>query len=88
MKRRMAKMEYPVELLLSDEYIEFSQKVADLHVKKKLLKEEFKTKLDELQKKLKDDCKNVDAEAKVLVKNWESWALQQSTGQKGEKDVR
>jgi len=69
-------MEYPIELLLSDEYVEFSKKVADLHNKKKLLKDEFKAKLEELQKVLKDACKAVDDEAKVLLSEWENWVKQ------------
>lgn len=75
-------MEHSIELLLSDEYVDFSKKVADLHVKKKILKDEFKAKFEELQKTLKEVCKNIDEEAKVLVKNWETWAA----GQKGEKN--
>ena len=66
-------MEHPVELLLSDEYVEFSKKVTDLHVKKKSLKDAFKVKIEELQKQLKDACKSVDDEAKVLAQEWELW---------------
>ena len=83
----MSELNYSIELLLSDEYVDFSKKVADLHVKKKALKDEFKAKFEELQKTLKEVCKNIDEEAKVLVKNWESWTSQQpQTGQKGEKN--
>ena len=81
-------MEHSIELLLSDEYVDFSKKVADLHVKKKALKDEFKAKLEELQKALKEVCKNIDEEAKVLVKNWENWTTEQQKVEKKNEPIR
>ena len=81
-------MEHSIELLLSDEYVDFSKKVADLHVKKKALKDEFKAKLEELQKALKEVCKNIDEEAKLLVKNWENWTAEQQKVEKKNEPIR
>jgi len=75
-------METSVELLLSDEYVIFSQKIVDLHNKKKSLKEDFKVKFEELQKNLKELCKSVDDEAKILMQEWNS---QETKLKKGEK---
>jgi predicted transport protein len=84
----MSELNYPIELLLSDEYVDFSKKVADLHIKKKAFKDEFKAKFEELQKALKEVCKNIDEEAKVLVKNWENWTAEQQKVEKKNEPIR
>jgi len=58
------------EILLSDEFADFSGKVTALHEKKKELKMEFKKYFE----KHKADVKGIDEEAKKLQDEFNSWA--------------
>lgn len=66
-------MSEQIEFLLSDEYVQFSQKIAEIHAWKKALKEEFKKKYDEYQKSLT----SMDDEAKLALQNFEQWKGQE-----------
>lgn len=57
------------ELLLSDEFVAFSQAVATVHEEKKVLEEEFKKHFEEYKSRKKDlESKVAQASAK-----WEEW---------------
>lgn len=58
------------EVLLSDEFAEFSGKVTALHEKKKELKMEFKRYFE----KHKAEVKGIDEEAKKLQDSFNIWA--------------
>jgi hypothetical protein len=58
-----------VELLLSDEYVAFSNRIAEIHVDKKKKKEDFKVVYAEFQQNLVA----LDEEAKKLAEEWEAW---------------
>jgi hypothetical protein len=63
-----------VEYLLTDEYVEFSQKVAAIHAEKKTLKEAFKKQYEEFQLKVKE----LDDGAKEAIATWEQWKLEKA----------
>lgn len=58
-----------LEHVLSDEFVEFSTKVADVHNRKKILKEEFRKATVEFQANLA----NLNEEATTLVGEFETW---------------
>jgi hypothetical protein len=62
-------MTLPPEVLLSDQFAEFSGKVTALHEKKKELVTEFKKAYE----KHKADVKAIDDEASELQKNFNAW---------------
>lgn len=55
--------------LLSDEFIEFSKKISDIHSKKKALKAELK----EFYDKVSSQIKTLDKEAVILNDEFEAW---------------
>ena len=55
------------ELLLSDEFVEFSAKIADLHAKKKQLTAEIKSLIQKHQKEIAD----ITEEAQKLTNEFE-----------------
>lgn len=62
------------EMLLSDEFVEFSRAVASIHEEKKILEEEFKKQFDNYKSKKKDfEARVSEASAK-----WEDWKKSQS----------
>ena len=66
------------ELLLSDEFVSFSQAIAAVHEEKKTLEEEFKKYFDEYKGKKKDmEAKVASASAK-----WEDWKKSQLSAKK------
>jgi uncharacterized protein (UPF0335 family) len=56
-----------VDVLLSDDFVQFSSKVAELHEKKKKLNADFKKLYEEHKKSLK----TIDGEAAKLQKEFE-----------------
>lgn len=58
-----------IDVLLSDEFVEFSTKIADVHSRKKSKQEELKTIYD----KFKLEIKALDDEASELVGEFEAW---------------
>lgn len=61
------------ELLLTDEFVAFSQAVATVHEEKKVLEEEFKKHFEEYKSKKKDfESRVATASAK-----WEEWKMAQ-----------
>lgn len=60
-----------IDVFLSDQYVEFSKKIAEIHTKKKTMKEEFKAKFEEFNKQLKV----LDDEARKAVAEWEAWKV-------------
>lgn len=69
------------ELLLSDEFVEFSKVVASVHEEKKALEEEFKKHFEDYKSKKKDfESKVASANAK-----WEEWKKTQLASKKSEK---
>lgn len=65
-------MTHPPEVLLSDEFAEFSGQVTALHEKKKELKMDFKRYFE----KHKAEVKGIDEEAKKLQDGFNLWADQ------------
>lgn len=66
------------EMLLSDEFAEFSAAIATVHHEKKILEEEFKKHFDAYKAKKKEfEAKVADASAK-----WEDWKKSQSAEKK------
>ena len=58
-----------VDILLTDEYVEFAKKVADIHTKKKTNQAEFK----EVYDKFKADLAALDVEVAEEQSKFESW---------------
>ena len=58
-----------LEYLLSDEYVQFSQRIAEIHALKKSCKEEFKRKHEEYQANLK----SLDTKALEAAQKFEEW---------------
>ena len=66
------------EMLLSDEFVEFSRVVAAIHEEKKVLEEEFKKQFDNYKAKKKEfEVRVSEASAK-----WEEWKKSQSVAKK------
>lgn len=61
------------ELLLTDEFVAFSQAVASVHEEKKVLEEEFKKHFDEYKSKKKE----LEAKVGIASEKWESWKASQ-----------
>ena len=72
-----------VEYLLTDEYVEFSQKVASIHAEKKTLKDEFKKQYEAFQIRQKE----LDESAKEAIAAWEAWKLEKSKEEETEEAV-
>ena len=66
------------DLLLTDEFVEFSKAIAAIHEEKKVLEEEFKRHFDLYKSKKKEFESKV---AEVSTK-WEDWKKAQSTAKK------
>ena len=62
-------METPIELLLTDEYVNFSTKLAEIHFERKELKEAWKKKHEEFQANLKA----LEKRAWDAVGEWDEW---------------
>lgn len=62
------------EFLLTDEYAEYTQQIAKLHVSKKQREEEMKRLFEEF----KEEMANLEKEAKDLHTRWEHWKNQQN----------
>lgn len=58
-----------IDMLLSDEFVEFSGKIKELHERKKTKQSEFKALYD----KFKAEVQAMDDEAKGLQKDFETW---------------
>jgi hypothetical protein len=73
-----------LELLLTDEFIGFSAKIAEIHQKKKVAQEEFKKVFDAY----KAGIAQLDADAKEAQQAWEDWKLKAAEGHKAERAKR
>jgi len=69
-----------IDIFLSDKYVEFSQKIAEIHTKKKAMKDEFKAKFEAFNKELK----TMDDEARKIVAAFEEWKKSAETAAKSE----
>ena len=58
-----------IDTLLTDEFVVFSQKVSEIHVEKKKMKQELKDVYEKINAKMKE----LDMEAKLLNENFEKW---------------
>jgi iron-sulfur cluster repair protein YtfE (RIC family) len=67
--------------LLSDEFVTFSQKVAEIHAQKKKLKIDLKEYYDRISSQIK----SLDKEATVLSDEFESWKTEHAGKEKVEK---
>ena len=66
------------EMLLSDEFVEFSKAVAAIHEEKKVLEEDFKKQFDNYKAKKKEfEARVSEASAK-----WEDWKNTQTAAKK------
>lgn len=68
--------------LLSDEFVTFSQKVAEIHAQKKKLKADLKEYYD----KISSQMKSLDKEATVLSDEFEQWKTEHADKEKSGKD--
>lgn len=59
----------PVEVLLSEQFVEFSTKVQEIAAAKKKLKADFKEVYDKYQ----TDCKSLDESAMQAQTQFEEW---------------
>lgn len=62
-----------MDWLLSDEFVIFSQKIAEIHAQKKKLKQE----LQDLYKEIQSKIKGLDDEAVALQAEFEQWKTDQ-----------
>jgi iron-sulfur cluster repair protein YtfE (RIC family) len=67
--------------LLSDEFVTFSQKVAEIHAQKKKIKAELKEYYD----KVSSQMKSLDKEAVTLSDEFEQWKTEHADKEKVEK---
>lgn len=67
-----------VDYVLTDEFVEFSQKIAEIHKKKKSKQEELK----KLYADFKSQEVSLDKEAEKLCKDFEAWKVEQAKGKK------
>ena len=58
-----------LDTLLTDEFVVLSQKVSEIHVEKKKMKQELKDVYEKINTKMKE----LDLEAKLLNENFEKW---------------
>ena len=58
-----------LDTLLTDEFVAFSQKVSEIHIEKKKMKQELKDVYEKINAKMKE----LDLEAKSLNENFEKW---------------
>jgi predicted phage-related endonuclease len=58
-----------LDTLLTDEFVVFSQKVSEIHIEKKKMKQELKDVYEKINAKMKE----LDMEAKSLNENFEKW---------------
>lgn len=65
-----------VELLMSDEFVDFSKKIAVLHETKKAQEKELKKVYEEY----KAAFKKIDAQAAELQKEFDAWKASQTRG--------
>jgi cell fate (sporulation/competence/biofilm development) regulator YlbF (YheA/YmcA/DUF963 family) len=54
---------------LSDEFVEFSAKINDIHVKKKALKEEY----ERFRETFNENVKSLNETANSLIKEFDAW---------------
>jgi hypothetical protein len=66
------------EILLTDEFVAFSQAVAAVHEEKKVLEEEFKKHFDEYKSKKKE----FEARVATASSKWEEWKSAQTKKEK------
>lgn len=66
------------DMLLSDEFVEFSKAIAAIHEEKKVLEEEFKKQFDNYKAKKKE----FEARVSQASLNWEEWKKTQSAVKK------
>jgi len=58
-----------LDTLLTDEFVVFSQKVSEIHIEKKKMKQELKDVYEKINAKMKE----LDMEVKSLNENFEKW---------------
>jgi predicted nucleic acid-binding Zn-ribbon protein len=61
------------ELLLTDEFVEFSKAIAEVHEEKKVLEAEFKKHFEEY----KAHKKNLEERVSAASAKWEDWKKEQ-----------
>ena len=66
------------ELLLSDEFVAFSQSITSIHEEKKTLEEEFKKYFDDYKAKKKD----LESRVASASSKWEEWKKSQLSSKK------
>lgn len=70
-----------MEWLLSDEFVTFSQRIAEIHSEKKTIKQQLKDFYEKSQARIKD----LDAQAQALSEEFEKWKSSASEPQKPHK---
>lgn len=71
-----------MDWLLSDEFVTFSQRIAEIHNEKKQLKQQLKDFYEKSQAKLKD----LEAQAQALSEEFEKW--KKSSGEESSKQIK
>jgi|LakMenE18May11ns_1017448.scaffolds.fasta_scaffold9933918_1 hypothetical protein len=67
-----------LEFLLTDNFQEFSEKIAEIHTEKKKKKEAFK----QVYEKTQQELKQLDNQAKSIYEEFEQWKKSQASTQK------
>lgn len=70
-----------MDWLLSDEFVTFSQRVAEIHAEKKSIKQQLKDFYEKSQARIKD----LDAQAQALSEEFEKWKASLGEPQKASK---
>lgn len=70
-----------MEWLLSDEFVAFSQRIAEIHAEKKNVKQQLKDIYERSQARIKE----LDAQAQALSEEFERWKSSASEPQKPSK---
>lgn len=70
-----------MDWLLSDEFVTFSQRVAEIHAEKKSIKQQLKDFYEKSQARIKD----LDAQAQALSEEFEKWKASSGEPQKASK---
>lgn len=68
-----------IEFLLTDNFQEFSEKIAEIHIEKKKRKEALK----QVYEKTQQELKQLDNQAKNIYEEFEQWKKSQVNTQKG-----
>lgn len=80
--KKKDELDKQLEFLLTDNFQEFSSKIAEIHSEKKKKKEALK----QIYEKTQQELKQLDNQAKTIYEEFENWKKSQVNAQKGGDD--